>query len=361
MPAMAPNVYTTAKLQTISIVLQQMIVLKQLLVVVFLFAGLGSCLAQVDSVQQPDTISAQPRPIPPPVKKPAVIKDSTRSSPTADSLVKPLTDSLAIADSIRRAVQSKFPLIHVIDTGSYKKYATHPWLPLHVAPRYMLTDYREPRSKDDLFYLMAGIVFCLAFTRAAFPKYFRNLFVLFFRSSLRQKQAREQLLQDNLASLLLNLLYFISMGLFIALWIQYRHLTSISFWILAPVCALALVLVYLGKYLFLLFSGWVFNAKEAAVSYTFIVFMVNKVMGVVLIPFLLILSFSHLSVVQVSLTISFTLVGALFIYRYLVSFGAIRNKLKVNAMHFFLYLCAVEVLPLILIYKVMINYMAGIF
>ncbi len=341
--------------------MQQIIVLKQLLLVLFLFGGLGSCLAQVDSVQQAETTRIAPGSVLPQVKKAVIARDSTRTTVRSDADSAIFKDSLAVADSIRQAIQSRFPLEHIVDTGTYKIYETHPWLPLHVAPRYMLTDYREPKSKDDLFYLMAGIVFCLAFIRAAFPKYFRNLFALFFRSSLRQKQAREQLLQDNMASLLLNLLYFISMGLFVALSIQYGHWTALSFWILAPACALALVFVYLGKYLFLLFAGWVFNAKEAAVSYTFIVFMVNKVMGVVLIPFLLVLSFSHLSVVQASLTISFTLIGGFFIYRYLVSFGAIRSKLKVNPFHFFLYLCAVEVLPLILIYKVLINYMAGIF
>lgn len=338
--------------------------LKQSLLIFFMFIGLGVCFGQVDTAQgpekaQPDTIrTIVPKP---PLVKKAAVPDSGRAivakDTTAARLIK---DSVAVADSIRRAIQSKFQFVPA-DTSSYRKYEPRRWLPLHALPVFMLMSYHTQESKDDLFYLMVTIVFLLAFTRAAFPKYFRNLFALFFRSTLRQKQAREQLLQDNLASLLINLLYFISMGLYVALWIQYRHWTPLSLWILAPACAVLLVLVYLGKYLFLLFAGWVFNAKEAAVSYTFIVFMVNKVMGVALIPFLLILSFSHLSIIQVSLTISFVLIGALFLYRYLVSFGAIRNKLKVNALHFFLYLCAVEVLPLILIYKVLINYMSGSF
>ena len=84
-------------------------------------------------------------------------------------------------------------------------------------------------------------------------------------------------------------------------------------------------------------------------------------MGVVLIPFLMFLSFSSSRVIEVAITVSLFLIGALFLYRYLLSFAAIRNKLKVNALHFFLYLCAVELLPLILIYKVLINYIAGSF
>jgi hypothetical protein len=52
------------------------------------------------------------------------------------------------------------------------------------------------------------------------------------------------------------------------------------------------LLVYLVKYLFLLFTGWVFNSQEATGSYVFVVFLVNKVMGVLLIPFLLIFAFA---------------------------------------------------------------------
>ena len=225
----------------------------------------------------------------------------------------------------------------------------------------MVIDYRKKESKDDLFYLMAGIIFYLGFIRAVFSKYFGNLFLLFLQTSLRQKQTREQLLQENLASLFMNLLFFISTGLYISLVIKYENWTNASFWWLALFCAALLILIYLGKYLFLLFAGWVFNTREAAGSYIFLVFMVNKVMGVLLIPFLLILSFAGQDVVNIGITVSFGLIGVLYIYRYLVSFGAIRNKLKVNALHFFLYLCAVEVLPLLLIYKGLIKYIAGSF
>ena len=225
----------------------------------------------------------------------------------------------------------------------------------------MVIDYHKQSSKDDLFYLMAGVIFCLAFIRAVFSKYFRNLFLFFFQTSLRQQQIREQLLQDNLASLFINLLFFISTGLYISLLINYKNWASVSYGWLALFCAVILILIYLGKYFFLLFAGWVFNTKEAAGSYIFLVFMVNKMMGILLIPFLLILSFANATVVDVGITVSIGLIGLLYLYRYLVSFSAIRNKLKVNALHFFLYLCAVEVLPLLLIYKGLINYIAGSF
>ncbi len=270
-----------------------------------------------------------------------------------------LRDSL-LADSIKKAAIPVAPVI-VYDTSSYQKYATHPYLPLNKPAIYMLIDYHKAASKDDLFYLMAGIVFVMAFIRVTFSKYFRNLFLLFFQTSLRQKQTRDQLLQDGLASLLTNLLFVMSAGLYITLLIRYKNWTDLSFWWLAAGSAGALLLVYLVKYLFLLFAGWIFNTKEAAGSYVFVVFLVNKVLGILLVPFLIILSFAGPEVVQVSVTVSIGMILLFFAYRYWVSFVAIRNKLKVNALHFLLYLCAVEILPLVLIYKVLMDYFTGSF
>uniref|UniRef100_UPI00195383FD DUF4271 domain-containing protein n=1 Tax=Citrobacter freundii TaxID=546 RepID=UPI00195383FD len=75
--------------------------------------------------------------------------------------------------------------------------------------------------KDELFYIVLSVVFLLAFIKALFPKYFRNLFLLFFQTSLRQKQTREQLLQNRLASLFINLFFVMSAALFLSLLTQY--------------------------------------------------------------------------------------------------------------------------------------------
>lgn len=284
---------------------------------------------------------------------------ATDSSHIRDSLRLPAAsrDSL-LADSIRKAAMNR-PVLPWIDTTTYRKYEMHPYLPMHKAPVYMLIDYHETENKDELFYLLAGVVLLLAFIRAVFAKYFRNIFLLFFQTSLRQKQTRDQLLQNNLASLLTNFLFLVSAGIYITLLIRSHNWTNLSFWWVAAGSAAVLLVVYLAKYLFLVFTGWVFNSKEAAGSYVFVVFLINKILGVVLVPFLLLIAFAAATVAEVAQTLSLGIIVILFIYRYWVSFMAIRSKLKVNALHFLLYLCAVELLPLLLIYKVLINYFNG--
>lgn len=232
---------------------------------------------------------------------------------------------------------------------------THPFLPLNKRAIFMIVDYHAKESKDALFYALLFLVFLLGFIKTAFPKYFQNLFKLFFQTSLRQKQTKEQLAQDSFASLLINLLFLLSTGMFIALVIQYNQWAIMSFWLLYAYVTAVLGIIYTGKYLFISFAGWVFNNSTSASSYLFLVAVVNRIMGVVLLPLTILLAFADPTIGSIVATISFGVVTLLFIYRYLVSFGLLRTDLQLNPFHFFLYLCAVEILPMALIYKLLVE------
>ena len=293
-----------------------------------------------------------------------MVKPVQKLRKTVDSSETPsiFADTLA-TDTLRK--DSIIPLIvkQVIvpepDTLTYGKYFTSAWLPFEKNPVFEIEPERKPRGMDLIFYVLTGLVAALACIRLIFPKYLRNLFLLFWQTSIRQKQTREQLLQNNLASVLLNVLFVASAGIYLTLYIQFKHWVDIPFYHLLLYIVVILFVVYLGKYLFLVFSGWVFNVPDATGAYTFIVFLVNKILGIVLIPFVLMITFSPLPIKQITITISAGLTVLLFLYRYLISFAVIRSNLKVSALHFFLYLCAVELLPLLLIYKVLVNFVSG--
>ena len=304
---------------------------------------------------------------------PAVKKDSIKRETIAkpdstfrkDSLIKTrvLVDSLRV-DSVKQDSLKKLAVIALQrkkenDTATYKAIMPIPYLPFNKPPLFMVVKEKLPDGKDELFYLLTGLVFLVALVRLIFPKYFHNLFLLSFQTKFRQRQTKEQLLQDNLASLMMNILFFVSGGIYIGLIAEEYNITPFGFWWLLLYCAAILGSIYAVKFLFLRFSGWIFNVKEAANTYIFIVFMSNKIIGILLIPFLLVLAFSSKPIAEISITVSLILVGIMLLYRYLVSLGSIRQELKVNALHFFLYLCAVEILPLFLIYKILFNYIGN--
>jgi len=214
-------------------------------------------------------------------------------------------------------------------------------------------------NKDALFYLLVGMILIYGFVNNMYPQYFQKLFSQFSQSSMRMMQNREQLLQNNFASLLLNLCFILSFSLMASLLIYNRHLLPISFWLVYFYICLFFTSLYLGKYICLEIAGAIFSTKELVKTYVFVVFMINKVLGILLLPFILILAFAN------SIYFPAAIIGAgglsvlLFLYRYLFSLTSVRNKLHISSFHFFLYLCAFEILPLMILYKLVVQYFGG--
>ncbi|MES1214247.1 MAG: DUF4271 domain-containing protein, partial [Bacteroidota bacterium] len=207
-------------------------------------------------------------------------------------------------------------------------------------------------GNELLFYIIVSLLLLYALLRRSFPKYFNDLYRLFFRTTLKQLQIREQLMQTPLPSFLLNIFFLLSGGLYIGFLLEYgRLIPEKGFWLMAIYSIIGLSGIYLGKFVGLKLSGWLFNMKEAADSYIFIVFIVNKMIGLLLLPFLILLAYTKDYVYSVSLTLSVVAVVGLLTYRFVLTYGIVRKQVKVNPFHFFLYLCAFEIAPLLLIYK----------
>jgi hypothetical protein len=239
------------------------------------------------------------------------------------------------------------------DSNRYQKLLDNPLLPMRTAPRDGYIAFRENANKDFLFYLITGILLLLSVIRIGFPTYFNRLFQYFFQTSMRQRQTRDRLLQEKIAAIGLNLLFFIVMGTFISLLAIRRGWYVGNFWMLWSAAIGFLCLIYAGKYIFLQLAGWVFNSGEAMRSYIFVVYLVNKTIAVLILPLLILVAFSGPQIVEAAFTIGLVLVMAAFVYRYAVSFPLIRNKIFLNAFHFFLYFISLEVIPLLIILKLL--------
>jgi hypothetical protein len=191
--------------------------------------------------------------------------------------------------------------------------------------------------------------------RGAFAKYFNDLFRVFFRTTLKQKQIREQLLQSALPSVLMNCFFVLSTGLYVNFLLFHFQLSiEENFWLQYVYCMSAVAFIYSVKFLGLKITGWLFNVSEAAEAYIFIVFIINKMLGIALLPFLVLLAFTSGSVYNTSLNLSWILAGLLFGYRFILSYKATRSEIKLNPYHFVLYIIGFEIVPLLLIYKLLL-------
>jgi hypothetical protein len=211
---------------------------------------------------------------------------------------------------------------------------------------------KKSKSAEDIFYLLAGLVLLMAIIKFFFARYFANLFRVFFNTSLRQGQLTDQLLQAKLPSLFFNLFFIISAGTYAYFLLQhYGFITTQQQWVLLGACIGVLGLVYVVKYSTLKFTGWVTGYKSSTDIYIFIIFLIGKILGVILIPFMVLIAFAKLPIANAAALISLLMVVLLFLLRFIRSYGLLQNQLKVSRFHFFLYIAGVEIIPLLLLYK----------
>ena len=304
-----------------------------------------SALAMMDTVAKKDTLMIQYVPV---IPKSFQLADANHFSflhgALVDSNYNPLKDYKAYFAQKKNA----FKLYNELVTKS--KDAP---IVFRIEQRFSLPD------KDFLFYSIFGLLFLFAFVHNVYPQYFPKLFSQFNQSSLRMLQNREQLLQNNLASLLMNIGFILSFSLMATLLIFNRHLLPISFWEAYLYICLFFIVLYVGKFICLQIVGLVFNTRELVGTYIFVVFMINKVLGILLLPFILILAFSKPAYYTLAIAGAAILTVLLFLYRYLFSLTSVRNKLHISSFHFFLYLCAFEILPLLILYKFIVQYFGG--
>lgn len=272
-----------------------------------------------------------------------------------DSLSR-VPDSLA-ADTLRSTIAGDsihVKLQHAIGSDS-ARFENSFFLKFTKPVRYTVTK-RIWHDKDELFYSVIGLLIFFAVLRNAFRRYVSDLFRFYFRTTVRQRQIRDQMLQSPLPSLLFNIFFVLSGGVYAALLFYHFHWADqMNLLLLAMYCALALTIIYLGKFLVLRLLGWVMGAGDVAGYYILVVFSTNKIIGILLLPFIVLLAFTGGNLYQAAISLSLFLVVSLFLYRYFLSFVTVGRSLRIHFLHFIVYLLALEVLPLLVINKLLVT------
>jgi hypothetical protein len=263
-----------------------------------------------------------------------------------------LIDSLSAKDSLNTQIDGVAASLKKRQADSIRASAIKP------KPVQQAFSLKQFNGDELLFYSLIVMFVFYAALKQLFPKYFTDLFRVYFRTTLKQTQVREQLLQTPLPSLLLNGFFIVSGGMYAAFLLQHFNIApKFGFWQLWLYSGILLSIIYMMKFAGVWLAGWLFNRNDAAAAYTFIVFMNNKITGIVVLPFLVLLGFGTEKIYPATLIVSITLVACLFLYRFYLSIGVVRGQAKVNMLHFLLYLSAFEVFPLLILFKWVMSFL----
>ncbi len=217
---------------------------------------------------------------------------------------------------------------------------------------FKLEPVRPFRNAAPSFYLLCALCLMLGLIRYSEPRYF-SLLIGAFRITGAGQKWQEMLHASWWPNFWMNVFFSSVAGAYIFyLFAESGNslkLTPNS--VLLPLMIAAMMVIYLGKYLILKFSGWAFRMKLTAGQYIFNVFLVNKIIGIVLLPFVVLIAFSSPEWQEPLGIVSGVLVVGLMGTRYIRSWPAFQQLFKGSMFHFFTYLCASEILPMAVLVK----------
>ena len=111
-----------------------------------------------------------------------------------------------------------------------------------------------------------------------------------------------------------------------------------------------LVGIFFGRIVFVNLTGFLFNRLKIFREYLYNTFIFNKLMGMAILPVLLFVVYTTGVLQEVFFWLAITIV-TLVVFMRLIRSLVFSFKKDVSIFYMFLYLCALEIIPLTLLYR----------
>lgn len=235
----------------------------------------------------------------------------------------------------------------------------------NAAPGFRIEKSKKPRltarEKEDVykrFIFIVMLVMVVSLTLAV--TFFRLLLVKIweaFRSDVLLHQLhREQGAGMTLAYSILYLLFLMNAGVFAFLGCRYFNIEIAGTNIASlGILTLGISGYFLVKHLMLRFIGFIFPIRKEVSAYEFTIVIFNIVIGLFLAAGILFLAYSPASTTKYWLYGIAGTVGGIYLFRHLRGMFIAAPFIGNHKFHFLLYLCSVEIAPVVLIAKLLIS------
>ena len=207
-------------------------------------------------------------------------------------------------------------------------------------------------SPDWLMGIIIVSLIVLAWLKLFYHKFINHTVTALWNFQLSKKEFRDQNIFARRVASILNLNFIIIGGLFIYLILNHFHINPFHLKPFPLYLSLTglLATILLIRYILLSLTGYIFNRQEHFKEYLYQILLINKNIGIYFIP--LIVGIAYL---QDNLRIYLIIIGlALFVLAYLFRFvKGIQIIIKKDVLIFYLilYLCTLEILPVVIYCK----------
>ena len=274
-------------------------------------------------------------------------------------------DSL-IQDSLRKAfilnhkplTQAEKSILVVQKTPSpYGSYVTYylsntGWYSLSI-PRGAL--YSPKRVRPNLEWIFYSFLF-LFLLAALLAKYsnglLRKLWKIYVNDGFIYRQSKDQMAQQPIVTISLNFLFILSSGLFVFFGMGWNfEFKGDVRWMILIASFLIIGFVYLFKHIFFKILGWAFGQEEAFDDYLFVVFLNNKLAGLIFLFSSFIMAFSDQGSSSLIFKLTLFLIGLMLMYRFLRGYQVFSRQSRIGFFTLLLAFLSLELIPSAVIIK----------
>jgi hypothetical protein len=202
--------------------------------------------------------------------------------------------------------------------------------------------------------LMFVILIVLVMTLGVLIAFYRNIIKQLFKSLQSWNYARLIYRNANATTYfqigIFNIFFIFSAGIFLYLSLNFL---ALDHWekggLLLFFCIAFVGVLFLLKYLALSLLGWIFELQKDFDHYRFVILVYNVILGLLLLPLSILIAFGPGEYLQYYVYSGFTAISIVLLWRQTGMLFTYIGKLLPFVFHFFLYLCAVEIAPALLI------------
>ena len=201
---------------------------------------------------------------------------------------------------------------------------------------------------QDIFFVLSVISFFLiALIKGVYWKHAKLLFMGVFAQRYSNQYLREDNVTKKNTSLILSILMVLNFSIFIWQTIfsentSFSHFFTVIFFT---------TIYYLTKYVLMVVLGFIFNVSQVMKISIFYSFLFDKILSFILFPLLVL---THFFILKFELEISLFVLCIFILFYMLKCFGIFRsgiNSFGFSRVYLFLYICILEIIPLLLVYK----------
>lgn len=244
------------------------------------------------------------------------------------------------------------------DTAAFQEKASTRMQPLF--GRHELTVRHEmpvPISQsqpDWMFPVLLIVLGMITFLKIFYSRYFSRLFAAFANLNLANQLVRDENVLIQRASVLMNVVFYLVAALFLYFLGNWSHweLGGLEYGFSRFIFfAVVVAAVYALKLLILKSCGTIFGVDREMAAYIFNIFLVNSVLGMLMLPVIVLLAFATWIPAAWLIRLALAIVLLSFLYRLVRGVLIGRASPAFSPFYLILYLCTLELTPLLVVVK----------